>query len=447
MSLRKQAISLAIMYTAEVVQPLLVLPYLGRVLGSLQFGKYAYALSIGAFAATLVEYGFHWTAQRAAAAARHEPAAITALFAEVAVTKSLLCVVVTIAGLAAAEGILTLSKALFLFTMLTSFGNILFPAWLFIGLERAWQAAVAVVIARALSVAFVLALVTSSTQLEMAVAIQAGIPLVSGVLSLPFVTTVGLGGFRNVTLSRVGAQLLNGWRGFLYSFVERTLTTVPVPLVAHFSGYVAAGQYSVAEKFVTATRPLFRVLSETFLPRVAYYARHDPAAGLALIWKSLPSLAIGAVFSVCVYFLAPYIIILLFGSEFSGAIPIVRILSVVPILMNANILTSNLYMFNFGHERAWAALTVLGLLVFLAVAYLLSVSLLNAAVAVAIAVIAKESVVLVVSAGYFLAFGTARAKIAPTTADDGPPAAVHARSSELVSIVALPVGDQIRPER
>src|SRR6516164_2106741 len=176
-------------------------------------------MSIGALAATFVEYGFHWTAQRAAASARQEPTVLRSLVAEIAVTKSVLFMAVTVVGLVIADGVLALSKEIFLWTMLTSLGAILFPAWLFIGLERAWQAALAVIIARCLATVWFLMLVTSPTGLEAAIAIQSAIPLVAGVVSLPFVVPIGLGGFRTVTPSRIGMQLRNGWRGFLFSAV------------------------------------------------------------------------------------------------------------------------------------------------------------------------------------------------------------------------------------
>lgn len=414
MSLRKQAASLAIMHAADVLQPLLILPYAGRVLGPLHFGQYAYALSIGWLAATIVEYGFHWTAQRAAASARHEPAVIASLFAEVTATKAVLCFVVTLAGVAAAGGLLAVSKPMFLWAMLTSVGGILFPTWLFIALERAWQAAVAVVVGRSLALVCFLTMVTSSAQIELAVAIQSSIPLVAGLVSLPFIIPIGFSGFKAVTPSTVGMQLRNGWRGFLFTLVERIFVTLPVPLVEHFAGYVAAGHYSIAEKFLNATRPFFRAMCDTLLPRVAYCAHHDPQAGLVLIWRSLLTLVVGAALSLSMFFLAPYVILLLFGESFSGAIPIVRVMSVIPILINANTCTSNLYMFNYGHERAWASLNVSGLLIFLAVSFLLSLQLSNAAIAVAIALIARECFVLMVSAGFFLVFGTARARIPAT---------------------------------
>jgi O-antigen/teichoic acid export membrane protein len=413
MSLRKQATSLVVIHVADVLQPLVILPYAGRVLGPVYFGQYAYALSIAQLATTVSDYGFHWTAQRAAASAREDPATIASIFAEVFATKAILCLAVTLAGLAGADA-LAVSKPIFLCAMLTSVGNILFPAWLFVGLERAWQGAIAVVVARSLGLVFFLTMVTSPDQLELAVAIQAAIPLVSGAVSLPFLVHIGLGGFRSVTPSRIVMQLRNGSRGFLFTLTETALLILPVPLVAHFSGFAVAGQYSVAEKFVGATRPFFRVILETFSPRVAYHAQHDPAAGIALIWSSLSTIVVGAAFSLLLFFLAPYFIVRLFGDGFSEAIPIVRVMSVIPVLTSATICTSNLYMFNYGHERAWATLTLLGFLTFLAVAYLLSFQLSSAAIAVAVAVIARLCLVLGVSAGFFLAFGTAKMGVSPT---------------------------------
>ena len=410
MSLRKQAASLVIMHAADVLQPLLILPYAGRVLGPLHFGQFAYALSIGWLATTVVDYGFHWTAQRAAASIRHEPAMIASLFAEVTATKVMLCLAVTLAGAAAAGGLLAVSKPLFFCAMLNAVGGILFPTWLFIALERASQAAVAVIAGRCLALVCFLTMVTSSAQVELAVAIQSSVSFVAALVSLPYILSIGFGGFRGVSLSNVAMQLRNGWRGFIFTLVERIFVTLPVPLVQHFSGYVTAGEYSIAEKFVNATRPFFRAMWETLLPRVAYCAHHDPEAGLVLIRRSLLTLVVGAGFSVFLFFLAPYVIVFLFGESFSGAIPIVRVMSVIPLLLNANTCTSNLYMFNYGHERAWTFLNVSGLLIFLAVAFLLSLELSNAAIAVAIALIAREGFVLAVSAGFFLVFGSASAR-------------------------------------
>jgi O-antigen/teichoic acid export membrane protein len=404
MSLRRQAMSLTIMHAADVLQPLLILPYAARVLGGQQFGVFAYTMAIGQFAATFVEYGFHWTAQRAAGAARNEPHVIATLLADVLLTKTALCALITTVGLAAANRVLAISQPMFLCAMLTAFGGIVFPAWLLIGLERAWQAALATVTARICAfVSFVL-LVRSPEQVAYAVASQSAVPLVAALVSLPFIHSIGIAGLRSVRLAGIRTQLRKGWPGFLYTLVERMLMTLPMLLVQHYGGYAAAGHYSLAEKFVSATRPFFRILSDTLLPRVAFYARHDPNAGLRLVWLSLSSLAIGFGLSLGLLIVAPMIIVPIFGEPFAGSIPIVRLLAVVPLLLNANACTSNLFMFNYGYERAWSVLNAASLAVFVLASFLMLSVLSNATTAASLAVVAKEALVFLVSLSFLIAF-------------------------------------------
>lgn len=408
MSLRNQATSLAFMHAVEVAQPLLVLPYAAKVFGPAAYGQYAYVMSIGQLATTIVGYGFHWTAQRAAAVARRDPNAIASIVAQVTVAKAALCIAVTCAGLAISEPFLSIHRALFLCVMLNGLGEILFPAWLFIGLECAWRAAIASIIARCAALLCFATLVKSSADLGVAVATQSAIPLFAGLITLRFAIAAGRSGFRSVTLFSVAQQLRQGARGFLFTLVETAIVIFPVPLVAHLSSYYAAGQFSVADKFVAACKPALRIIQETFLPKIAYLAEHDPKAGVALVRRASLSAAIGAVLSLGLFFVAPSVILTIFGPQYAPATWVVRLLSPLPILMNLNIITSNLYMFNFGHERAWAVLTVGGLLVFLAVPFSLDAAFAGATVSVALGLIARQTLVLVVSAAFFFIFGPTR---------------------------------------
>lgn len=404
MSLRRQATNLTIMHAADILQPLLILPYAARVLGAHQFGVFAYAMAIGQFAATFVDYGFHWTAQRAAGAARNEPHAIASLFADVLLTKLFLCLLITTAGLIAADSIFAISRPMFLYAMLTAFGGIVFPVWLFIGLERARQAMLATVGARVFALTSFVLLVRSPDDVAFAVASQSAVPLVAGLVSLPFIRSIDLSGLMSLRLTGIPTQLRNGWAAFLYALTERMLMTLPMVLVQHYGGYVAAGHYSLAEKFVSATRPFFRILSETVLPRVAYYAQHDPRAGLRLVWLSLSTAVIGMGLSLGLLIVAPMVIVPIFGASFAGSIPIVRLLAIVPLLLNLNACTSNLFMFNFGYDRAWSALNVGGLAVFIVASFLMLSVLSSATAAVSLAVVSKELLVFLVSGSCLLAF-------------------------------------------
>ena len=411
MSLRNQATSLALMHAVEVVQPLLILPYAAKVFGPSAYGEYAYVMSIGQLSTTLVGYGFYWTAQRAAAVARQDANAIASVVAQVTTAKAVLCIAVTCVGLVISEPFLSIHRGLFLCVMLNGLGEILFPAWLFIGLECAWRAAVASIIARCAALLSFITLVKSSDDLGIAVATQSAIPLLAGLVTLRFAIAASRGGFRSVTPVSVWRQLRQGSRGFLFTLVETAIIIFPVPLVAHLSNYYAAGQFSVADKFVAACKPALRIIQETFLPKIAYLAEHDPKAGIALVRRASFSVVIGGALSLGLFFVAPSVILAIFGPQYAPATFIVRVLSPLPILMNFNVITSNLYMFNFGHERAWAILTMSGLLVFFVVSFALDAVFEGAAVSVASGLIARQALVLAVSSAFFLAFGAGRMRL------------------------------------
>jgi len=401
MSLQRQAFALSVMHVVDVVQPLVVIPYAAWILGPEQFGKFVYALSVGAVAATLVDYGFHWTGQREAAAARLDERALARLLANITCAKSALLLSVFILGLCTLQT-LGLDRPLFLAALTTATGNVLFPAWFFIGIEQPWRAALPATAARIVMLGAFVVLVRRPEDTVFATALQGGTPLLAAAMSAPYIARLSGAGFRRVSVSSMCAQFRGGYRAFLYSVVERIVTTAPLLMVTHFQGYVAAGQYSIAEKFVGATRPFFRVISETFLPRIAYYARHAPEDGIFLFSKVCYTLIIGAGLSVFIYFAAPYVILLLFGHAFAAAIPIVRLMSAIPVLLNANLLTSTLYMFNFGHEKAWGYLVALSLLVFFVFAWAGVTSGIQPVFAIPLALIAKELSVLAVSGTYLL---------------------------------------------
>jgi O-antigen/teichoic acid export membrane protein len=239
-------------------------------------------------------------------------------------------------------------------------------------------------------------------------------------MSLPFLYRIGLGGFKSLTAARVKQQLVTGWRGFLFTLAERISMILPVPLVEHFAGYAAAGQFSVAEKFVTATRTGFRVVIDTLLPRVAYYAAHDPTKGISLIRRSFLTLGGGALISLSLFFIAPYLIITFFGPDFSPATSIVREMAILPLILNANICLSTLYMFNYGHERAWTILTVGSLCCLILVTFVSYIFGNDATTAVVLGMIAKETAIFLVSAAFFIRFSQIKAagRSVPATGRD-----------------------------
>ncbi|HLM38525.1 MAG TPA: oligosaccharide flippase family protein [Microvirga sp.] len=419
MTLHRQAAGLTVMHAAEVVQPLLILPYAGYVLGPAAFGRYAYILALTQIASVIVDYGFTLTARRAAAPARHDPVVIRSLLAEIIAAKGILCLGVAVVALIAESFSSAIDMPTFICIMLSALGATLFPSWLFLGLERTWQAAIPVVAARVLALLGFFLLVRSPSDAGIAAAIQSAIPLACAIISLPYVLAIGMGGFRSLSLRRVFKQLQDGWGGFVSWLAQCVVSILPVPLVQHIGGFAAVGQYTIAERLISAARPVFGILQQTLMPRVAYLASHNPAQGLVLIWNSLWTLIIAVAMSLALYFIGPYVIIFLFGDEYTQAITLVRAMCVLPILMDLRICMADLYMFNYGYEKAWALLAVLSLVGFLVAVYVLSYWT-DGAMAVAISSVIGEGIAAVASTVFFLVtiFLRGRAALRATGAAD-----------------------------
>jgi polysaccharide transporter, PST family len=69
----KNAAAMLVVQVSGYAAPLLVLPYLSRVLSTEHFGVIAFATSFNWYFITLVEYGFNLTATRRIAIHRDDP--------------------------------------------------------------------------------------------------------------------------------------------------------------------------------------------------------------------------------------------------------------------------------------------------------------------------------------------------------------------------------------
>jgi O-antigen/teichoic acid export membrane protein len=113
------------------------------------------------------------------------------------------------------------------------------------------------------------------------------------------------------------------------------------------------------------------------------------------------------------------VVIFLFGDQYTQAITLVRAMCILPILMDLRICMADLYMFNYGYEKAWTLLAVLSLVGFLVAVYVLSYWT-DGAMAVAISSVIGEGIAAVASTVFFLVniFLRGRAALRATGAAD-----------------------------
>ena len=134
----KNIFSLYIIHFANYLLPLIVVPYLVRVLSPSGFGIVSFAQSLIAYLTIFVDYGFALSATRKISVYRNNKIEVSRIFFNVLAAKGFLGLIGFIVLLLLTSLIPQFKEISTLLIILygTIVGNILFPIWLFQGLEK-----------------------------------------------------------------------------------------------------------------------------------------------------------------------------------------------------------------------------------------------------------------------------------------------------------------------
>ena len=394
---------------ANLILPLVLIPYLTRVLGPAGYGTMAYAAGIALLLSIIADYAFNWTATRQVAAARHEPATVGRVIRCVLLIKTVLMLAVM-----AFYGALMLlvpgwwdDRWVFIASMAMIVGQVYLPMWALQGLERMVGFAIALIGWRLASMVAILLLVRSPDDVAYAVLLQ-GLPLILVAFTgwpTAWAEVTAVRGWPK--WAEIWAQLRDGARVFVAMATINFYTSIQVVLVSSVGGPVAAGYWGAAERCLTAVKAVISVLFQIALPRVAYLAAHDPDAGLQFLRRALVLGASGgAVLSAGMWLGADLGTWILFGPAFGPSADVIRVLAPIPLLVGISMVTSSLFLFNYGHQSLFTWIVIgaaaLNLSLFLVLSLVFS-----APMAAAGGSVAAEAVVALVSWWTFRRYVTA----------------------------------------
>jgi polysaccharide transporter, PST family len=392
---------------AQYILPFVTVPYLTRTLGPAGYGLMIYSMSMAGFLGVFCDYGFAWTATQAISKHRHDKVEIRRIFIVVMATKLLifLCCAVVYMTLIAVSEPLRAHWGDHVLALLWTLGGVLFPGWLFQGLERMALLAILTLSARIVSIAGIFLLVRNASDVGMAILLQSLALVVAGLCALCLSLKWTEGAFTRPTVASIVIQLREAWGVFISSLSINLYTTAQTIIVGSIGGPVAAGYYGASDKCLAAAKAGFGVLGSAAMPRVAYLATHDPEEGLHFIRRLLLTAPLGFAASIVMFLFADQIVAILFGAQFvQNVVPLIKILSPIPFILNLSICFATLFMFNYGFRAQWSrmiiaacalSLTALGILHFV-------VPIEKAA---AISSLLTETFILLVSVAFFYRAG------------------------------------------
>lgn len=350
--------------------PLLTLPYLTRVLSEEGFGLIAFAQSFIWYFVTVTEYGFNLTATRRVAVESDDPEAVTRTFNSVMAAKALLCGAgfVVMTGVVAYVPKLRHDWPIYFITYLSVVGNLLFPQWLFQGLQRLEHVAWRDFASKLLALICVFVFVHREQNYLLAAGIQAGALALAGLVGLAVAPRLAGVHFQIPEWSEVIARLREGAPVFLSMAAMTLYGSTNVFVLGLVSNNTQVGHFSGAWRVIVALRMLVSPLVTAIYPHISRIAANSQADGVRFLRRY--SLILSAPFfagGIVLFAAAPWLIPLLLGPKYVASIRLIQIMAFSPWLCAVANCYATYYMLAFGYDKQWSKIVGWGLVVNLAV--------------------------------------------------------------------------------
>ena len=359
--LRENIFSLFVLQGANYVLPLITVPYLVRVLGPEHFGRIAFAQAFIQYFVVLTDYGFNLSATRAVALVRDDPTKLSRLFSAVMIVKAalmtigfgvMLLIVWVVPGFAQ-------DWPLYILVYLMVVGSVLFPVWLFQGLERMRHITVFTILARTLIVIAIFAFVHNQADYQLAAALQASGMVVAGLLALAVVPRMARVRLHWPGVSQLRQVAVDGWHVFLSTAAVSLYTSSNVFILGLLTNPTAVGYFAAAEKLIKAVQGLVSPVSQAVYPHVASLSARSRDAALAFIGKLLRLQGVATLMlSLLLFVLAEPAVHLLLGDRFQESVRLVQWMAALPFVIGLSNVFGIQTMLNFDMKQTFSRILI-----------------------------------------------------------------------------------------
>lgn len=334
---------LFIVQFSNIIAPMMVLPYLSRILGIEGFGKIMVVMSICSLGLIFTDFGFNLSASFKVAKSKlgELNEYINSVFYAKVALACLFSFGVFIYDHFVKQ---TLSAFEIIYVVIVIFSQACYPSWLFQGLEKMRAITMYMLISKVLYVAMVYIFVHQANDISWVIASYAFSCLIGGFVGVLLILREGVV-FNRPKFKYIILTLKEGFVFFISRASYSMYTTASTFIVGAVAGMQQAAFYSAAEKIYQALQALTSPVTQALYPYVAKRSDHRMVLNVVIILSVPVGIAcfIG-------YYLAPTFIQFFYGADFLPATKVFNVFIILTIITFISI--------NFGYP-AFAALNKL----------------------------------------------------------------------------------------
>lgn len=311
-------LSLVVMQGINYLVPLIVFPYLVRVLGIDGFGLYSFVYAIIMYGVMLSDYGFDLSATKLISQHRNNPEKVSEIFSNVLVIKSLISFGYFLVLLLLMVLFEKFSDhaLLYIIGFGMVIGQLLFPVWFFQGIEKMRYITILNALSKLIFTVLIFIFVTTQQDMYLVFLFNAIGAIIAGAIALRIaIKEFGINLYMPQK-EEIFYYLKDGWYIFTSRVAVELYVTSNVIILGFFANNTIVGYYSIVEKIIRAIGSMLEPLTRTVFPylanvyqesRALFYKRNIQLFFLILSIMLPTALA--------VYFAAPWLLALVSGDE------------------------------------------------------------------------------------------------------------------------------------
>lgn len=265
----KNIFLLTVVQTTNYIFPLLLLPFLVRVLGPQEYGILMLAQAIIQYFLIVVDYGFNFSSTKKIALASSQEE-INTVYTNTINARILLFMIgmLIIISVFSAFDMTKIPAALVYISILSVVGNVLFPVYLFQGLEKMKDIVWISILSKFLMLASTFLLVKDKNGLNIAAFCLTLQYLLPGLISIFYVKHKKIASYLGFSLRSAVHELKHGSAIFISQMATTFYTTFNTFLLGYFYPAALVGQYAAADKMRMAAQSLLNPVQQVVFPRV-----------------------------------------------------------------------------------------------------------------------------------------------------------------------------------
>ncbi|MCZ6702173.1 MAG: flippase, partial [Ignavibacteria bacterium] len=348
--------SLSILQIANYLFPLIVLPYVVRILGPAKYGLINFAAAFIAYFSLMCDYGFSLSGTKEISIIRDDKEKLSRTFSTIITIKLLLSVVSFLIFIVIVYFIPFFNNNWEVYVISYGFviGGVLFPGWFYQGMEQMKYITIIQVFVRSITTVLIFILIKEENDYLLLILLYSSAQILIGVAGQVVAVIKFKVKFKLPSFEEIKIQLKSGWNIFQSMIAINVYTTSNTFILGLFASETVVGYYAAADKIRMAFQGVQSVLSQTVFPYVNSLAKESYEKFILFTKRFLKlEVTIGFSISLLLFIFSYQITDLLLGEKFADSGELLRIISILPFFSSLSNVFGIQTMLPLGYDKAF----------------------------------------------------------------------------------------------